>query len=62
MIRSRVDIINEEVKRWTYSSKQQESSTEPTNTKEDINLEQMKRKVKRSDLEWDDLMIQEQLK
>ena len=62
MIRSRVDIINEEVKRWTYSSKQQESSTEPTNTKADINLEHMKRKVKRLDLEWDDLMIQEQLK
>ena len=49
--RSRVDIINEEVKGWTSSSKQQESPPEPKNTKDDIRLEQTKRKVKVSALE-----------
>ena len=62
MRRSRVEIMNEEVKGWTYSSKQQESPPEPTNTKEDICLEQMKIKLKRSALEWDDLVLREQLK
>ena len=33
MKRSRVYIINEEVKVWTYSSKQQEDPPEATNTK-----------------------------
>ena len=60
--RSRVDIINEEVKGWTSSSKQQEAPPEPTKTKEEIRLEQMKRKVKRAALEWDDFVLQEQLK
>ena len=54
--------MNEEVKGWTSSSKQQEDPTEPTNTKEEIRLEQMKRKVKRADLELDDFVLQEQLK
>ena len=43
---SRVYIINEEVKGWTSSSKQQETPPEPTYTKYDICLENMKRKVK----------------
>ena len=30
----------------------------PTNTEEDIRLEQMKREVKKADLEWDDLFLQ----
>ena len=60
--RSRVEIMNEEVKGWTSSSKQQESPPEPTNTKEDICLEQMKRKVKRADLKWYDFLLQEKLK
>ena len=43
--RIRIDNINEEVKVWTSSYKQQESPTEPTNTKEDICIEQMKKKL-----------------
>ena len=42
--------MNEELKKWTSLSKQQESLRETTNTKEEISLKQMKRKVKRSDL------------
>ena len=34
--RSRVDIINEELKGWTSSPKQQEAPVEPTNIKDDI--------------------------
>ena len=56
--RSRVDIINREVKVWTSSSKQQEAPPEPTNTKEEIRLEHMKIKVKRAALEWDDFVLQ----
>ena len=44
--RGRVDIMNNEVKVWTYSSKQQEAPPEITKTKEKISLEQMKRRVK----------------
>ena len=40
--RSRVDIINEEVKGWTYSSNQQETPPKPTKTKEEIRLEMIK--------------------
>ena len=58
----RVEIINEDVKGWKSSSKQQEAPPEPTNTKEEICLEHMKRKVKRSALEWDDFVLQENLK
>ena len=36
--RSRVDVINEELKRLTFSSKQQEAPPEPTKTKEKICL------------------------
>ena len=61
-IRSRVDNMNEEVKGWTSSPTQQESPQEITKIKEEICLEQMKRKVKRASLEWDDLVLQEQLK
>ena len=61
-IRSRFYIINEEVKGWTFSSKQQEAPPEPTKTKDDIHLEQMKRTVKRAALEWDDFVIQWQFK
>ena len=60
--RIRADIMNEEVKRWTLSSKQQEAPPEPTKTKEDIRLEKMKIKVKIAALEWDDFVLQEQLK
>ena len=44
--KSRIDKINEEVKGWTYSSKQQEYPPERTNTKEETSLEQTKRKLK----------------
>ena len=47
---------------WTYSSKQQQATPEPTKTKEDIRLERMKRKVKRAALEWYAFLLQEQLK
>ena len=60
--RSGFDIINEEVKGWTYLSKRQEAPPEPTNTKEEIRLECMKRKVKIAALEWDDFVLQKQLK
>ena len=38
--------MNEEVKGWTYLSKQQKSPPEIAKTKEEICLEQMKIKVK----------------
>ena len=50
------------MKGWTSSSKQQEAPPETSNTKVDICLEQMKRKVKRAALEWDDFVLQEKLK
>ena len=56
------DIMKKEVKGWKSSSKQQEALPELTNTKKDIRLEQMKRKVKRASLEWDYFVLQEQLK
>ena len=59
---SRVDIIYEEVKWWTPSLKKQESPPKATKTKYYISLEQMKRKVKRASLEWDDFVLQEKLK
>ena len=61
-IRSRVEIMNEGVKIWTSSSKKQEAPPEPTNTKEDIRLEQIKINVKIAALEWDDFVLQEYLK
>ena len=60
--KSRIDKINEEVKGWTSSSKQQEYPPEITNTKEETCLEQTKRKFKKSPLEWDDLVLQAELK
>ena len=54
--------MNEEVKGWTSSSKQQEYLPEITKTKEENCLEQTKRKVKRIAPEWDDFVLQEQLK
>ena len=62
MRRILVNILKEEVKGWISSLKQQESPPEPTNTKEEIRLEQMKIKVRRSALEWGDFMLQEQFK
>ena len=47
---------------WTSSSKQEEASLKITNTKEDIRSERMEKKVKRSALEWDGFVPQEQLK
>ena len=56
--RSRFYIIKKEVIGLTSSSKQQEAPPEPTNTKEEIRLEYIKRKVKRAALEWDNFVIQ----
>ena len=42
--------------------KKQETTPEPTKTKQEIHLEQMKRKVNIAALEWYDFVIQEQLK
>ena len=42
--RSRVDIVNEEVEVCTSSSKQQNFPPEPSKTKEEISLEQMKKR------------------
>ena len=50
------------MKGFTSSSKQQQAPPEPTNTKEEICLEEMKRKVEKEALEWDDFILQEQLK
>ena len=50
------------MKGWTYSSKQQEYPPERTRTKEETRLEQTKRKLKISALEWDDFMLQYQWK
>ena len=50
------------MKVWTSSSKQQEVPPELTNTKEEIRLEHMNRKVKRASLQCDGFVIQEQLK
>ena len=43
-------------------SKQQEYPPERTKTKDDTRLEQTKRKLKISALEWDDFMLPDQLK
>ena len=45
---SRVDIITEEMIGSTCSSKQQEAPPDPTNTKEEISLEHIKRMEKSS--------------
>ena len=50
------------MKRWIPSSKHQEATTGPTNTKEEISLEEMKQRVEKVALEWDDFVIQTQLK
>ena len=42
--------------------KKQEYPPERTNTKEETRLERTKRKLKISALEWDDFMLQDQLK
>ena len=54
--------MNKEVKGWAYSSKQQEAPPELTNTKEEISLKQIKINLKIASLEWDDFVLQEQLK
>ena len=54
--------MNEEVKGWTSLLRQQEYPPEITKTKEEIRLEHINIKVKRAALEWDDFMLQEQLK
>ena len=53
--------MNEEVKGWTSSTIKEDSPLETTKNKEDITLEQMKRKVKRAALEWDVFVFHEQL-
>ena len=60
--RSRVHNMNEKVKGWTSSPKQKESPPKIPNTKEEIRLEHMKIKVKIAAIEWDDPVLQEQLK
>ena len=50
------------MKGWTSSSKQQEYPPDKRNTKEETRLEQTKRKFKKLSLEWDDFMLQAQLK
>ena len=46
----------------TSSPKQQEDPPKITETKEEIRLKQMKRRVKRAYLEWNDSVLQGQLK
>ena len=46
------------MKVWKSSSKQQEAPPEPTEIKDDIRLEQMKRKVKIEAVEWDGIVLQ----
>ena len=53
---------NEEVRGWTPPSKNPECPPETTKTKEENRLENSKKKLKRSALEWDDLDMQEDLK
>ena len=50
------------MKGWTSSLKQQKAPQKNTKTKDEICLELMKRKLKRAFLEWDDCVLQEQLK
>ena len=54
--------MNEEVKGWASSLKQQGALIEPTKIKDEICLKQTKRKVIRAALEWNDFVFQEQLK
>ena len=54
--------MNEKVKGWTSSLEKKGGPLEPTETKEEIHLEHMKRKVKIAALEWDYFVLQEQLK
>ena len=54
--------MNKEVRGCTSSSKQQQAPTEITKTKEEICLEQVKRKLKTAALEWGDFVLQKQLK
>ena len=42
---------------WTSSSKQKEANPEPTNTKEEIILEEMKIKLERAALKCYDFML-----
>ena len=50
------------MKGWTSSSKKQEYPPERTKTKEETRLERTEINLKRLALEWDDLVIQAQLK
>ena len=50
------------MKGWTSLSKQQECTPGRTKTEEETCLEQTKRKLKGSVLEWDDFVLQAQLK
>ena len=54
--------MNEEVKGYTSSFKQPESPPEIIETKQDTGLEHTKIKVNRAALEWDNFVLQEQLK
>ena len=56
--KSPIDKYNEEVRRWTYSSKNPERTPDNNKTKEENRLENSKRKKKRAALEWDNLSMQ----
>ena len=49
------------MRRWTYSSKNTERSTDTKKLKEENFLEKSKRKKERAALEWDDLDMQAEL-
>ena len=57
-----IDKYNEEVRGWTYSSKNPERPPDNKKTKEENRLEKSKRKKELAALEWDDLDMQGELK
>ena len=60
--KSRIDKYNEEVRGCTSSSQNLECPPERTKTNEENRLENTKRKLKRSALEWGDLDMQAELR
>ena len=57
-----IDKYNEEVRGWTYSSKNPERPPDNKKTKEENRLEKSKRKKKLASLEWDAIYMQAELK
>ena len=60
--KSPIDKYNEEVRGWTYSSKNPVRPPNTKKTKEENRLEKSKRKKERAGLAWDDLDKQAKLK